>query len=336
MCIRICIGSAALFALALFAGALGGYSRDVDSLRLRLEDSDSRLRLAQGDLSRIRSESRAVVDELDRGTERTLAELGRLRERVDSRDVDALHREILEPSVQVNAKGGVGGGTLLHSSPGHTYVVTAFHVIQKTLAADPGSAPIEVRLYDAEGALAETVPGELVASHEAKDLALLKLRTGRTFAGLARLASRETLRRIRVFEPVYAVGCPLGHDPLPTPGEVATLHKEVGGENFWMMNAPTIFGNSGGGIFHRETREMIGVSVMVCTYDGAVSTPVPHLGILVSLDSVYDWLDSIHYDFIYDPTATVEACERARREAAPPAAPPASQGTRAVPSSLDR
>jgi hypothetical protein len=76
-----------------------------------------------------------------------------------------------------------------------------------------------------------------------------------------------------------------------------------------MMNAPTIFGNSGGGVFHRETRELLGVSVMVCTYDGAVSTPVPHLGIMVSLETVYDWLDDLHYQFIYDPEYPLEAYE---------------------------
>jgi hypothetical protein len=51
---------------------------------------------------------------------------------------------------------------------------------------------------------------------------------------------------------------------------------------------------------------------MVCTYDGAVSTPVPHLGIMVSLDTVYDWLDSLNYHFIYDPEFPLEAFEAAR------------------------
>ena len=82
-----------------------------------------------------------------------------------------------------------------------------------------------------------------------------------------------------------------------------------------MMNAPTIFGNSGGGVFHRQTRELIGVSVMVCTYDGAVSTPVPHLGIMVSLETVYDWLDELHYPFIYDPESSLESFELRAPEA---------------------
>ena len=63
--------------------------------------------------------------------------------------------------------------------------------------------------------------------------------------------------------------------------------------------SPTIFGNSGGGIFHRETHEMIGISAMICTYDNLVSTPVPHLSIVVSLETVYDWLDEQGFGDLY-------------------------------------
>ena len=244
--------------------------------------------------------------------------------------------DILGPSVQVNVQGSVGGGTLLFSRETHSYVVTAHHVIQKILAGDTDAetrAPVEVTLYDGQGSATDTVEGDLVAWDERKDLALLRLRAVHEYHNVARLASREVLRSIRVFTPIVAVGCPLGHDPLPTLGEVATLNKEVNGEKFWMMNAPTIFGNSGGGVFHRETRELVGVSVMVCTYDGAVSTPVPHLGIMVSLETVYDWLDSLNYHFIYDPEFPLEAFE-AVRSANAKSVPPGRAGQ--APTSSER
>lgn len=227
----------------------------------------------------------------------------------EPQDPAVLQRDILGPSVQVGVGGSVGGGTLLFSRESHSYVITACHVIQKLLVAGEDAetrAAAEVSLYDVEGACTDTVDGDLVAWDERKDLALLRLRTFHELPNVARLASRDMLHQVRVFTPIYAVGCPLGHDPLPTLGEIATLNKEVNGERFWMMNAPTIFGNSGGGVFHRESHELIGVSVMVCTYDGAVSTPVPHLGIMVSLETVYDWLDALGYQFIYDPEAPLE------------------------------
>jgi S1-C subfamily serine protease len=308
------------FLTAAFFGALltlsfHSLARDVDSLRARLDDSDRHLLDARAEVDRVRGESAYRIE-----TRVERADFEDLRSRLDTRDVRGLYRDVLAPSVQVSAPGGVGGGTLLFSRKDHSYVVTAFHVIQKapTEGADPKPpAPSEVRLYDEKGELADEVEADLVARDEKRDLALLKLRTERVYGSVARLAPRASLRAVRVFTPLYAIGCPLGHDPLPTLGEIAALRKEVGGENFWMMTAPTIFGNSGGGVFHRETREMIGVSVMICTYDGVVSTPVPHLGILVSMETVYDWLDSLHYQFVYDPAFTIEACERARAEDLP-------------------
>jgi len=276
-----CAFLAAAFAAALLALSLNGLTREVDSLRSRLDDSEREVERVRGE-SVYRIETKVA------------------RSEVELRDVGALYRDVLAPSVQVSAKSGVGGGTLLYSRKDHSYVVTAYHVVQNTVEAP------EVRLYDEKGELLDEVEADLVAHDEKKDLALLKLRTDKVYGSVARLASRASLRGLRVFTPLYAIGCPLGHDPLPTIGEVAALRKEVNGENFWMMTAPTIFGNSGGGVFHRETHEMIGVSVMICTYDGAVSTPVPHLGILVSLETVYDWLDTMHYRFIYDPSAAVE------------------------------
>jgi S1-C subfamily serine protease len=289
--------------------------RDVDFLRIRLDDTGRDLRDARAEVDRLRGESVYGIE-----TRAPRSDFDELRAKLDTHDVRALYREVLAPSVQVSAKGGVGGGTLLFSRKDHSYVVTAFHVIQKAPAEGEvahETEPCEVRIYNDSGELADEVVSDLVAHDEKKDLALLRLRTDRVYDAVARLAPRSSLRATRVFTPLYAIGCPLGHDPLPTPGEIASLRKEVGGENFWMMTAPTIFGNSGGGVFHRETREMLGVSVMICTYDGVVSTPVPHLGILVSMETVYDWLDSLHYQFIYDPSFTVEACERARAEEIP-------------------
>ncbi|MFN3486145.1 MAG: trypsin-like peptidase domain-containing protein [Planctomycetota bacterium] len=304
------------FLLAVAVAVLGEFARGVEDLRARLKE-------ARVEMRQLAAESRAGSERLARDLLRTRADFEALRERLETRDVERLYRDVLAPSVQVNASGGVGGGTLLFSRPGQTYAITAYHVVQKAIRRDEAGErrlPVDVRVYDERGRPADLVPADIVASDERRDLALLRLRTDRTFPYVARLASRESLRAVKVFTPVYAVGCPLGHDPLPTLGEVATLAKEVNGENFWMMNAPTIFGNSGGGIFHRETRELLGVSVMVCTYDGVVSTPVPHLGILVSLETVYDWLDALQYRFVYDPDATIEACESAR-SAPPPWAP---------------
>ncbi|MBI2931335.1 MAG: trypsin-like peptidase domain-containing protein [Planctomycetes bacterium] len=230
------------------------------------------------------------------------ASLERLRRRPSPAD---MARAILAPSVQVDAKAGAGGGTIIVSRLEDDdayagYVLTAFHVVAKAVPGSRKPRPVEITLYRTDGAPDQRVEGALVLWDEKKDIALLKLRTPHLLPTV-RLPSRERLRQIGVFTPVYAVGCPLGHAPLPSKGEISTLRKEVQAERFWMMNAPTIFGNSGGGVFHAETLEFIGVSTMICTFDNPTATPVPHLGILLPLESIMDWLTAHDAGFLIDP-----------------------------------
>lgn len=312
---RVVASLAFLFLATIFCGMLYEHTQQMRILTRAVEAS-----IRQVD---------EVCDRQDRaeqaaaGTRDELA--GRL-DAIDRRgtpDVEGLYEDVIHPSVQVSGRSGVGGGVIIHSrgaskEDSETYVVTAFHVIQKVVRKEDGLEvrdPMEVRFYKRDGTYDHAMQGELVVYDEKQDLALVRVAGTGLLPNVAKLASRETIAAVRVFTPVYAVGCPLGHDPLPSAGEISTLHKEVNGARFWMMNAPTIFGNSGGGIFHRETRELLGVSAMICTYDNQGSTPVPHLGIMVSLETVYDWLDQELYQFVYDARFTSEECARARQGA---------------------
>ena len=285
-------------------------AQKLEAIADRLDRLDGRLSRPDKGIETLATRMDTLASEIA-GTDGTLRGLrdavARLRKDA-SRDAALLDRSILRPSVQVVGRGGVGGGTVIRSEAESdgvygTYIVTAFHVLQKVTEHDPAGPrkPVQVKIY-ADGGDTETVDSDLLIHDERRDLALLKLRATKHYPIAARLAARERIRETSVFTPIYAVGCPLGHDPLPSFGEITTLRKEVNGERFWMMSAPTIFGNSGGGVFHRETLEMIGVSAMICTFDNPVSTPVPHLGILVPLDSVYDWLRDNKFAFIFDPT----------------------------------
>ena len=285
-------------------------SQKLEAIADRLDRLDGRLSRPDKGIETLATRMDTLASEIA-GTDGTLRGLrdavARLRKDA-SRDAALLDRSILRPSVQVVGRGGVGGGTVIRSEAESegvygTYIVTAFHVLQKVTEHDPAAPrkPVLVKIY-ADGGDTETIDSDLLIHDERRDLALLKLRSTKHYPIAARLAARERIRETSVFTPIYAVGCPLGHDPLPSFGEITTLRKEVNGERFWMMSAPTIFGNSGGGVFHRETLEMIGVSAMICTFDNPVSTPVPHLGILVPLDSVYDWLRDNKFAFVFDPT----------------------------------
>lgn len=238
-----------------------------------------------------------------------LTELGALKREV-KRDFTGLYRNVLLPSIQVNCKGSIGSGTIFSSRKEEKgkfslYVVTAHHVIEKSISQSPEGKDlfeeIVVKAYDPEGKSMEELKATVIAYEKKKDIALLRIETERPLGYQATPITKEELGKLRVFTPVYAVGCPLGHEPLPTVGEIASLNKVVDGERYFMMNAPTIFGNSGGGVFLRDDFRMIGVSTMICTYDGLFTTPVPHLGVFIPMNVIYDWLDSCKLQHVYAP-----------------------------------
>jgi S1-C subfamily serine protease len=111
--------------------------------------------------------------------------------------------------------------------------------------------------------------------------------------------------KLSVFDTVYAVGCPLGNQPLPTFGEISSQYKPVGDEIFWMVSAPTFFGNSGGGIFLSGEGQLVGISSMIYTYGKRSPMVVPHMGLFVPLQTVRSWLRREGFAHLMDPAPAV-------------------------------
>jgi S1-C subfamily serine protease len=127
------------------------------------------------------------------------------------------------------------------------------------------------------------------------DVALLLLNTTRPIERGAKLAPRSRLERVRIFDRIYAVGCPLGNEPIPTFGEIADTRHVVDGSTYWMISAPTYIGNSGGGIFDASTHELLGIFSKIYTHVTLRPTVIPHMGLVTSLGTIYDWLDRVGY-----------------------------------------
>ena len=243
---------------------------------------------------------------LTRRYEGTLRELSRGLHR----DTGRMWSDLLGPTVQLAGDSTVGSGVLLPSiedeDGGHrTYLLTAWHVV-RDIQPDPQRPvePVPVHVYHTDGTRSyETAT--LLAHDAGIDAALLLMDTDRAFDFGARLAPREMLARVRIFESVYAVGCPLGNDPIPTFGEVADVRHQVDGEPYWMISAPTYIGNSGGGIFDADTHELIGLFSKIYTHGTLRPTVVPHMGLVTPLDRVYDWLISVgHGELVPEPAPT--------------------------------
>lgn len=287
-------------------------SRDIDAQRARIAQWDSiqdqigpkavDARFAQ---LRTRVEDRwKALDEL---ANRALGSAESAHESVEElsrnvhRDPQGMWHDLLGPTVQLMGEETVGTGVLLASEPVAgteefvTYVLTAWHVIRDIQSTPQStSTPVPVTIYSSDGSL-RSETAQLIRYDATLDVALLKLNSTRAVESGAKLAPREHLGDVRIFERIYAVGCPLGNDPIPTFGEIADTHHQVDGQHYWMISAPTYIGNSGGGIFDADTHELLGIFTKIYTHGTLRPTVVPHMGLATPLPAIYDWLEDVGY-----------------------------------------
>jgi hypothetical protein len=235
------------------------------------------------------------------------------------RDIERMWHELVGPVVQIAGDATVGSGVLLESRQTRedewlTYLLTSWHVVRDIYGStDRVDMPVDVKVYLEDGTTRMESATMLVYDVEL-DAALLRLATERQIQFGARLASRTRVEEIQVFDSVYAVGCPLGNDPIPTAGEVAATRHVVDGETYWMISAPTYIGNSGGGIFDAESHELLGIFSKIYTHGTMRSTIVPHMGLVTPLEKIYDWLDDAGYAHVAETNAAETALAAAQRD----------------------
>jgi len=234
----------------------------------------------------------------------TMRHVQRLDREIVPRDLNRMWRELVGPVVQLAGKSSVGSGVLLRSEwnaskeTHRSFLITAWHVVRDIQGDLSNTAmPVPVNIYFEDGSL-RSEEARLLVFDVNLDAALLEVETDEALPNGATLASREHLRSIQIFDRIYAVGCPLGNDPIPTPGEVATCRHNVEGESYWMINAPTYIGNSGGGIFDARTHELLGIFSKIYTHGSLRPTIVPHMGLVTPLVEIYDWLDQEGYSSV--------------------------------------
>ena len=287
---------------------------------------------------------RSLLEGAFTGTQQNAAAIQKLSGAPAEIDAALMKRKMVFPTVQLRGEGTVGSGVLVYSEPqpqgdargapstssggghGHvlTLILTAHHVVLEVLGSNIARGVVdEVRiLSDSDAFETEVFKADLVAFDRDRDTALLRLRSDRIFPNVTEFASRETVRRIDIFTRAYAVGCPLGNRPLPTAGEISSKSKVVGDQVFWMLNAPTFFGNSGGGIYLASNCQLIGISSMIYTYGKTAPAVVPHMGLFVPLEALYDWLDAEGFSFVWrrDPAPAAILARMGIRKEAPPEA----------------
>lgn len=219
------------------------------------------------------------------------------RQVADEGDFDRAWDELVGPTVQLSGGATVGSGVLLpalrEGKGWGTYVLTAWHVV-RDIRHGGEDEPIWTRVYAPDGGTRDEV-ATIVGWDEDLDLCLVRLEIDERLPYAARLPSPEALREAHVFQPVYAVGCPLGNDPIPTYGQITDLFQRIDGERYWMISAPSYVGNSGGPVFDARTHELLGVFTKIYTHGTLRPTVVPHMGLATPGDVVAEWLRTIGY-----------------------------------------
>lgn len=262
-------------------------------------DVERTKQLVDAYISESRAKARDAAAAITHTQDAIAAIAGKLR-----RDASTLTRDMLLPTVQLNGDDTVGSGTLVFSGTNtkngqnESYVLTAYHVVRNILADTPKAQKdgFLVTIY-LENEKVE-VRGKMVASAPKIDAALVQLMTTRTFPHVANVLPREAAATIEVWDPICAVGCPLGNDPVPSQGEVSSLKNELNGANYWMITAPTYFGNSGGGVYRGDTHQLIGVFSKIYTHGKGSPVVIPHMGLCTPIEEIYKWLKEDKYDHV--------------------------------------
>ncbi len=269
---------------------------DPKSIEMRIEQVQQSVEQRKRDLeqltrdaARLASEERSRLEAIDR----------RIDPLLNARDPKRLWDACVGPVVQLAGDATVGSGVLLESrrkgesEEYETYLLTAWHVVRDIYGSlDRIDTPVFARIYREDGST-EVEPARMVVYDAPLDIAVLRMESTRLFPNGARLASRERLREAKIFDSIYAVGCPLGNDPIPTAGEIAATNHKVDGCSYWMISAPTYIGNSGGGIFDARSHELMGIFSKIYTHGASRSTIVPHMGLATPMEMVYEWLAEV-------------------------------------------
>ena len=181
--------------------------------------------------------------------------------------VATLTKEIGPAVVQVRTPSGLGSGFIIHPEG---YLITNFHVIE-------GETEITIEVYQEEkGALKRAAfeKTRIVALDKFADLALLKMETETEETKKFPYVLLGQIESIKVGQPAFAIGSPLGLERTVTEGIVSTKTREFEGRLFIQTTTQINPGNSGGPLFNRKG-EVIGVTNMKLNYSEGLGFAIP-------------------------------------------------------------
>lgn len=241
------------------------------------------------------------------------------------------HQKVMLPCVRVMTTRSGGSGTILYSREGSTFVLTNHHVVDTAIRLEKEWSSllksermidifeiVDTHLFsyawESRGTGARSIQSDIVCYDKNEDLALLKLRDGAGVAA-AELYPKEQETALRIGMKVICIGAALGEEPVQTEGILSQFGQEIDRREYWLHTAPSIYGNSGGAMFLKDTYQMIGVPARIAvTVSGFSIDPITHLSYCVPITRVYKFLEQQRFRFIYDENFTEEGEAQERKE----------------------
>lgn len=244
----------------------------------------------------------------------------------------SLHEKALYPTIRVRTDRGQGSGTILYcgdrTEPDEdgetgfsTYALTNHHVVSSAIRVEKTFDPmlgkyvtrdyrerVQVEVFDYKNrstiTARTTAEAEIVAYHEKRDLAILRLVTNQKFPYVASLLPSDQARTVHIFDKLFLVGCGLGQPPFPTDGMLTGKDVQIDHYAYWQTSAPSIFGNSGGAVFLARSLELIGVPSRVSVRGGMLggTDAITHIGYFCPPSEITKFLADQGLHFLYDST----------------------------------
>ena len=239
----------------------------------------------------------------------------------------SLHEKCLYPTIRVKEARATGSGTIIYCQERtekdedgelgwSTYALTNHHVVSGAIRVEKKFDPqrgkditrdyrelvqIEAFSYKNRSTITArtTADAEIMAYHDKRDVALLRLKTNQNFPYVANILPRETAREIHIFDKLFIVGCGLGVPPFPTDGMLTGKDVQIDYYPYWQTSAPSIFGNSGGAVFRAETLEYMGIPSRISVSGNMFSSSaVTHIGYFCPPNEIHKFLEDQGFHFL--------------------------------------
>ena len=265
-----------------------------------------------------------------------------LKQRETTMDILEKHEKFLYPVVRIFSNKAAGSGTVIYCEPDTkddvkdewlTFVLTNYHVVSDLIMyKDEWDALLKaqrkkefrdkarvevfsyVRVSDMDSS--NRFSADIVAYDVNHDLAILKIDSPTRIKRIAKLIPRDKIKDLKLFMDVVVGGCSLAHDPFCNFGQLTYLKEMIDQREYFMTNASSIFGNSGGGLFLAETGELIGVPSRITGLQlGFGLDIISWMGFSAHASRIYDFIDQQELKFLYDPTDNYyDAMERRKKK----------------------